>query len=129
MTGGGPDNAAHPSQLPHHQNGDDSELVSGIVGAEELTWEELASEIKHGGRLVIFQYCVSIGILTFLQPSKIHLVRVHESTAGKGFRYTLLSLFAGWWGIPWGFIYTPTAIVTNISGGKDVTKLVFPNTR
>jgi ATP-dependent phosphoenolpyruvate carboxykinase len=27
----------------------------------------------------------------------------------------------GWWGIPWGPIYTIAAVVTNIRGGKDVT--------
>jgi len=31
----------------------------------------------------------------------------------------------GWWGIPWGFIYTPMSIISNISGGKDVTQSVL----
>src|SRR5438270_3409463 len=49
--------------------------VSDIVGAESLSWEELRDEIECGGRLVVYQYCVSVGLLTFFQPSKVHLVR------------------------------------------------------
>ncbi len=44
----------------------------------------------------------------------------------KGFAYTLLSLVAGWWGIPFGLIFTPTAIFTNMRGGKNVTAAIFP---
>ena len=39
--------------------------------------------------------------------------------------YTLISLLAGWWGIPWGPIYTITSLVTNLRGGKDVTQHVI----
>jgi len=35
--------------------------------------------------------------------------------------WTGLSLLAGWWGIPWGPIWTVQALVTNFRGGKDVT--------
>jgi hypothetical protein len=37
----------------------------------------------------------------------------------------LISLFAGWWGFPWGFIMTPIQIVRNIielSSGPNDTK-------
>jgi hypothetical protein len=27
----------------------------------------------------------------------------------------------GWWGIPWGVIYTPLTIMTNVMGGFDVS--------
>lgn len=36
--------------------------------------------------------------------------------------YSLLSFLFGWWGIPWGFIWTPMALYTNFSGGRDVTQ-------
>jgi hypothetical protein len=32
-----------------------------------------------------------------------------------------LSLLFGWWGLPWGLIYTPLTLWTNLSGGRDVT--------
>jgi hypothetical protein len=39
--------------------------------------------------------------------------------------FTLLSLVLGWWGIPWGPIYTIQSVVINFQGGKDVTKEVL----
>ncbi|WP_256364380.1 hypothetical protein [Nostoc piscinale] len=36
-----------------------------------------------------------------------------------------MSLFLGWWGIPWGIIYTIQSVVTNLQGGKDVTPQVM----
>ena len=39
----------------------------------------------------------------------------------KALPYTLISLAFGWWGFPWGFIYTPMSLATNLGGGKDVT--------
>ena len=35
--------------------------------------------------------------------------------------YTLISLLLGWWGIPWGPVYTIGSIFNNPTGGKDVT--------
>jgi hypothetical protein len=43
----------------------------------------------------------------------------------QGLPYTLISLVLGWWGIPWGLIFTPAAIFTNLCGGKDVTQDVL----
>ena len=44
----------------------------------------------------------------------------------RAFPYSLLTLVLGWWGIPWGLIYTPLALMTNFSGGRDVTAEVRP---
>jgi hypothetical protein len=101
-----------------------SHAISAIAGAEDMSWDELLDEIERGGRLVIYRYCISIGILTFFRPSKIHLVRGGESALAKGWGYTFLSLIVGWWGFPWGFIYTPAAIGKNLCGGEDVTAAV-----
>jgi hypothetical protein len=43
----------------------------------------------------------------------------------KGLPFSLLSLFLGWWGIPWGPIYTVQALWVNFSGGKDVTREIL----
>jgi hypothetical protein len=97
----------------------------GIAGAEGLTWEGLADELTRGGRLVVYHYCMSFGILTYFRSSKVYLVRGGESGLSKGLSYVLLSLLVGWWGFPWGFIYTPLAIVKNLAGGTDVTTSVL----
>lgn len=94
-----------------------------------MTWEQLAWELRHGAKFVVYQYCVSILVLTFLRNSEIHFIPHNRSSANKGVGYTLLSLLAGWWGLPWGPIYTLTALTTNLSGGKDVTAAVVSELR
>lgn len=96
-----------------------------IKGAEALTPQQLSSELARGARIVVFDYCISIVVLTFKRSSEPHLVRPGQGTLGLSLPYTLLSLAFGWWGIPWGFIYTPMALFTNLSGGRDVTREVF----
>jgi len=96
-----------------------------IVGIEGLDGQQLASELQLGGRFVIYQYCISILILTFKRPSDIYFVRAGESAVGKGLGFSLISLLLGWWGIPWGPIHTIGSFITNFRGGKDVTQEVL----
>lgn len=96
-----------------------------IQGLENVTVAELQTEIDRGGKFVVFEYCVSVLIMTFRRSSDIHFIRAGEGTFGKSFPFTLISLMFGWWGFPWGFIYTPMALFTNLNGGKDVTQNVM----
>lgn len=92
-----------------------------INGTEGMTIEDIELEIDKGGRFVVFQYCISILIMTFRRVSDVYFIKADEFTFGLSIRYTLISLLFGWWGIPWGPIYTIGAIFTNLFGGKDVT--------
>jgi hypothetical protein len=96
-----------------------------IVGMEGLTGEELARELQRGGKFVYYMYAVSIVVLTFRRNSAIHFIRSGENAAGRGARYSLISLFLGWWGIPWGPIYTVQSLNKNAQGGVDVTQEVL----
>jgi hypothetical protein len=95
---------------------------SKIIGAEGLTADQIRFELQRGGRFVLFQYCVSVIFVTFKRPSPIYFIRAGENPLGKSIGFTLLTLVAGWWGIPWGPIYSVQSIYNNLSGGKDVTK-------
>ena len=66
--------------------------------------------------LAQYQACVSLLIMTmrFRSPRVIVGTRENQSTA---IIYSLVSAVAGWWGIPWGFIYTPQALYRNLRGG------------
>jgi hypothetical protein len=64
-------------------------------------------------------------VLSFKRSSPIMFVPPGESAFAKGLPYTLISLVAGWWGIPWGPIWTVMTVVQNIAGGKDLTPPVF----
>jgi hypothetical protein len=95
--------------------------VTSILGIEGLSNEALDLELERGGRFVVFQYVISIIVLTFKRSSAICFVRADQNAALKGLPFTLLTLVAGWWGIPWGPIFTIQALSTNLGGGKDVT--------
>ncbi|MDR2980948.1 MAG: hypothetical protein LBV12_01730 [Puniceicoccales bacterium] len=92
-----------------------------IKGAEGLSVQDIRSEIERGGRLVVYLYVVSIVVMSFKQNTDVHLIRAGQSPVLRGLPSTLISLVCGWWGIPWGFIYTIEAFFKNLSGGVDIT--------
>lgn len=96
-----------------------------IKGIEGLSPEQVRQLIRDGGRFVVYQYCISILILTFRRSSDVFLIRKGESSASKNALFTGTSLLLGWWGIPWGPIYTVGSVVNNLRGGKNVTQEVM----
>lgn len=99
--------------------------MANIVGFENIkSGAQLQQELQQGGKFVIFQYCISLLVITFKRSSNIYFISHEENAVVKGLPFTLLSLLLGWWGIPWGPIYTIQAMWVNSSGGKDVTREV-----
>jgi len=92
-----------------------------ILGIDGMRDEEIEFHINHGARFIVFEYCVSIIILTFKRPSSIYFVRDEEGIFGRAIFYSLISLLFGLWGIPWGPLHTCRTIITNFRGGLDVT--------
>lgn len=92
-----------------------------IVGIEGMSRDQLQFEIQRGGKLVCYQYCISIVVMSFRRASNVYFIRAGESAVKKGLPWTFLTLVAGWWGIPWGPIFSIQSLVTNFQGGKDVT--------
>jgi len=92
-----------------------------IQGIDGMSSDQLRFEIQRGAKLVCYQYCISVVVITFRRSSDIYFIPAGESAVSKGLQWTLLSLVAGWWGIPWGPIFTVQSLVTNFKGGKDLT--------
>lgn len=92
-----------------------------ILGIEGLSPGDVQEELRKGAKFVIFTYCVSLLVVTFKRGTDIYFVKSGESAMGKSLPWTLLTVFLGWWGFPFGLIYTPICIIQNLSGGKDVT--------
>ena len=98
-----------------------------IIGTESLSDQEINLEIQRGGKFVVYQYCISLLIMTFKRSSNIYFIKVGENSIAKGAMYSLISVLIGWWGIPWGPIYTISSIYSNLRGGKDVTSELIEN--
>lgn len=86
-----------------------------------LTNNEIRSLINEGGKFVIYPYSISIIFMSFKRASNIYLIKPNEKPTKYGAQYLLVSLVLGWWGFPWGPIYTISSIYNAIKGGTDVT--------
>lgn len=86
---------------------------------------ELERQVLEGGRFVVFQYCFSVVVMTFRRASPVMFLRGDEDGVGPALNYSLISLAAGWWGIPWGPIWTIATVISNLGGGKDLTQAVL----
>lgn len=95
--------------------------MADIKGIEGLSVGEVHQHVRQGGKFVVYGYALSFLIVSLKRSSDVHFVKPGESAVAKGLPYTLLSFFLGWWGFPWGLIYTPMVLIQNLGGGKDVT--------
>lgn len=96
-----------------------------IDGIESMDADRLIEEIRQGGRFKVYNYCFSVLILTFRRPTNIIYVPPTESKHVAGLRYVLISLLFGWWGFPWGPIYTVGSLVNWLGGGTDLTQEIL----
>jgi hypothetical protein len=100
--------------------------MAKIVGLEDIkSAGKLQQEIQQGGKFVMYQYCISVLIITFRRSSNIYFISHDRNPIVNGLPFSLLSLFLGWWGIPWGPIYTIQALWVNCQGGRNVTQEVL----
>jgi hypothetical protein len=90
-----------------------------------LDRSELEYEIGRGGRFVFFEFCVSVLIASRRGTTDVIFLRAEESSLWRGLPWALLTLFCGWWAVPWGLVWTPLALYTYFLGGRDVTAEVL----
>ena len=97
--------------------------MAKIVGFEDSkSTAQLQQEIQEGAKFVMYQYCISLLMVTFKRWSKVYLISHEENAMMKGLPFTLLTFILGWWGLPWRPIYTIQTLWINLRGGKDLTK-------
>ena len=92
--------------------------INGIKG---MTVVDLQNDIANGGKFVVYSYCISLLVISFKRSTGIHFIKSNENAFNRSMPYSLISLLFGWWGMPWGIMYTCSSLFTNIKGGKDVT--------
>jgi hypothetical protein len=92
-----------------------------IKNIDGLSADDLQQAVIDGGRFIYYSFTISLIIITFKRTSGVYLIRAGENAILKGFGFTLISVFFGWWGIPLGPKYTMESIRTNLKGGNNVT--------
>jgi len=92
-----------------------------IKNIEGLSVSQIKDIVKEGGRFVFFPYTVSVVLATFKRSSSVYLIRSGESAFKYSYKHVLVNGVLGWWGIPWGPIYTVTSMYNQFSGGKVIT--------
>lgn len=95
--------------------------MATIKNIEGLTNDQINRELSHGAKFVVYQFTISIIVMTFRRSSDVYFVRAGESGVLKGLPFTLITFIFGWWGIPWGPIYSIGSLYHNLRGGKNVT--------
>lgn len=96
-----------------------------IKNIEGLTTDDVNRELDRGGKFVMYQFTISIIIMTFRRSSDVYFIRGNENAVVKGLGYTLLTFLFGWWGIPWGPIHSIGSLYQNLRGGKNVTQEIL----
>lgn len=99
--------------------------MAAIKNLRDLSAEQVKREIQRGARFVMYQYTISLIVVTMQRSSDIYFISADESGAEKALPFTFVSLIFGWWGLPWGPLRTIRSISCNLSGGKDVTHEVM----
>jgi hypothetical protein len=93
-----------------------------LAGSRPLFLEEIHSRVMAGARLVRFEICLSFLFVTIRRQSPLYLAESWQDRYLRGFCYSVLALVFGLWGVPWGLIWTPRAIWSNLTGGVDETE-------
>ena len=99
--------------------------MAAIKNIEGLSVNDINRELSNGAKFVVYQYCFSIIVMTFKQGSDIYFIKAGESALKYSIGFTLITLIFGWWGIPWGPIYSIGVLYSNLTGGKDITQEVL----
>jgi hypothetical protein len=102
-------------------------MATAIKNIDGLSVAQIQSMVNQGGKFVVFPYTISILVMTFQRSSDIYFIQPGEGTAKYSWGFALINLVLGWWGFPWGPIYTIGAIHKHIIGGKEVTAEVLPH--
>ncbi len=107
-------------------------MLARLSGSAPAEWEAPASAIPDPGpcdwcgnpRSTVRAplWCMSALFVSLRRPGRARNVCVTHARI-RALPATLFSAVFGWWGIPWGFIWTPMAILDNLlEGGVEIDR-------
>src|SRR5436309_15848476 len=102
-----------------HRNEPTGGIVK-IIGVENVSPEQLKAELAAGARFVIYQYCISVLVMSFTRVSDIYFMRPEDNAFTKGLPFSLISLVLGLRAISWVPIWTISTIVSHLGRRSDV---------
>lgn len=122
-------NPVQPPPVPPHQPESSLQNVVPVLAASgismgsvlAMTLEDLESAVANGARFVRFPYCFSVIILSF-RRAFVHYLPPGVSGGGPAWAAAAISGTVGWWGFPWGIIFSIGSLFTNALGGSDITR-------
>src|SRR5258708_20493053 len=100
-----------------------------VHGIEGMSPDQIVFEIDRGGKFVFYRYCISVLILTFRRSSDIYFIPRGVGAVSKGLPWTMVTVALGWWGIPWGPIWSVQSLLTNFQGSADLTGYIYAHVR
>ncbi len=89
-----------------------------------MSTEAINSALERGARFVVFDQVVSALILSFRRHSPIFFVTSEQDVKRYRRRYLWITALFGWWGFPFGLIWTPMSLARTLRGGVDMTHAV-----
>ncbi len=122
--------SAAPPLLPQQSVEDylNRPVLSGgkvVNGTQGMTIGQLEDDILQGGKFILFAWNFSMVIVSFRRSSPLTYVRSGDWSGPKALLWSAPSFVLGWWGFPWGVIFTISSLWQNSMGGKDVTAVVL----
>lgn len=99
-----------------------------IIIPETISFDRFNNELANGAKFITYNYCISIFFaVTLKRMSPAYLILPHEPPTKYKRKYNLLTRVFGWWGIPWGIVYSIRFLKSNNSGGLDITNDIMLN--
>ena len=96
-----------------------------IRNIDGLSGQQIRDLVADGGKFVMYKYCISIVVMTFNRPTDVYFIKPGKSAFAKGVGPLLTNVVLGWWGLPWGPIYTIGNIAKIFMGGTEITDEVL----
>ncbi|HEU4497621.1 MAG TPA: hypothetical protein VFR70_11265 [Flavobacterium sp.] len=96
-----------------------------IKNIEGLTVAQIKELVSQGAEFVYFPYTISLVVVTLKRASSIYFIRPQEGKFKYSYKHFGVNALLGWWGLPWGPVYTIGSMYHQLSGGKDVTQAVL----
>ena len=93
---------------------------------ERTRWsdEELLRALERGATIVRYPYVISAVLASFKLESRAVLIEQSSRRYVQAIPYLLFTLAFGWWGVPWGPIFTAKALWCLIQGGEEITDVI-----